>query len=96
MGLELGATGITSPRSLLALGKPGLQRFDELTAATNKEIVWSDGRHRGYIHVNISHAGIQADFIAVSTVESRQYSAQIIRSFDIAKSDNTLHFATKY
>ncbi|MFT6519241.1 MAG: alkaline phosphatase D, partial [Candidatus Azotimanducaceae bacterium] len=95
MGLELGATGITSPRSLLALGKPGLQRFDELTAATNKEILWSDGRHRGYIHVNISHASIHADFIAVSTVESRQYSTQIIRSFDIAKSDNTLHFATK-
>jgi alkaline phosphatase D len=95
MGLELGATGITSPRSLLALGKPGLQRFDELTAAANKEILWSDGRHRGYIHVNISHAGIHADFIAVSTVESRQYSAQVIRSFDIAKSDNTLHFVTK-
>jgi alkaline phosphatase D len=95
MGLELGATGITSPRSLLALGKPGLQRFDELTTATNKEILWSDGRHRGYIHVNISHARIHADFIAVSTVESRQYSAQVIRSFDITKSDNTLHFATK-
>jgi len=95
MGLKLGATDITSPRSLLALGKPGLQRFDELTAATNKEIAWADGRHRGYIHVNISHVGIRADFIVVSMVESHQYSAQVIRSFDIAKSDNTLHFVTK-
>jgi alkaline phosphatase D len=92
MGVELGATGITSPRSLLAFGEEGLRHFDEANAANNKEIVWADGRHRGFIRLNINHQRVQADYIIVSTVESRQYTTETIRSVDITKAGNSLAF----
>jgi len=93
MGLELGATGISSPRSLLILGEEGLQRFDEANAAGNEEIVWSDGRHRGFIRLNIDHQNIHGEFIAVSNVESRQYEVQQIKAFDIVKAGDELKFS---
>jgi alkaline phosphatase D len=93
MGLELGATGVTSPRSLLVLGDEGLKRFDESNAADNEEIVWSDGRHRGFIRLSISHQKVHADFIAVSNVETRDYVIQPIRAFDIEKEGETLRYS---
>ncbi len=92
MGLELGTTGISSPRSLLALGGEGLKRFDELHAANNKEIVWSDGRHRGFIRLTIDHDGGHADFVTVSDVESRRYTTRTIHSVDIVRTKGTLRY----
>lgn len=92
MGLELGATGVTSPRSLLVLGDEALKRFDESNAADNKEIVWSDGRHRGFIRLSVDHQKVHADFIAVSSVETREYSIQPVRAFDIEKVGDTLRY----
>lgn len=92
MGLELGVTGISSPRSLLALGEEGLKRFDELMTANNKEIVWSDGRHRGFIRLRIRHDGSHADFVTVSNVESRSYSTRTIHSVDIVKANGSLRY----
>ncbi|MEQ8206362.1 MAG: alkaline phosphatase D family protein, partial [Woeseia sp.] len=92
MGVELGATGITSPRSLLDLGPDGLARFDELNAANNDEVVWTDGRHRGYIRLQIDHDRVHADFVSVSNVESREFDTEIVRSVDIESSDGTLRY----
>lgn len=92
MGVELGATGVSSPRSLLAFGEEGLRKFDETNAANNKEIVWADGRHRGFIKLSINQTSARADYIAVSTVESRQYTSRTIRSVDIVKSSSSLKF----
>jgi alkaline phosphatase D len=93
MGVELGATGISSPRSLLAFGDDGLKKFDDANTANNKEIVWADGRHRGFIKLVINQKSARADYIAVSTVESRHYTSKIIRSVDIVKSGGMLEFA---
>ncbi|MFT7685499.1 MAG: alkaline phosphatase D [Candidatus Azotimanducaceae bacterium] len=92
MGLELGSTGISSPRSLLSLGEQGIERFDKINMEHNKEIVWSDGRHRGYIRLTINHEGAHADFIAVSNVESRDFSAKTIHSVDIAQHKGKLQY----
>ena len=78
--------------SLLAFGEEGLRRFDELNAQHNKEIVWSDGRHRGFIRLHLDRAGAHADFVAVSDVESLQYSTTTIHSVDIVKRDGQLHY----
>ncbi len=93
MGVELGSTGITIPRSLLDIGVPGLTRFDELIAENNKEIVWAEGRYRGFIRLDITHEGVHADFVTVTNVETRDYETQIVHSMDIEHSDGTLRFA---
>jgi len=92
MGVELGATGITSPRSLLALGQEGLRRYDELNAANNPEVVWTEGRYRGFIRLEIDHDGAHADFVTVTNVESRNYNTQIVRSVDIESRGGTLRY----
>jgi alkaline phosphatase D len=92
MGVELGATGISSPRSLMKLGTQAMKNYDELNMAHNKEIVWADGRHRGYIRLEINHQGGHADFIAVSNVESLEYETKIIHSVDIEKNATSLKF----
>lgn len=93
MGVELGATGITSPRSLLSLGVNGLTRWDELIAANNKEVVWANGRHRGFIRLEITHDAVHADFVTVTDVESRDYRTRIIKTMDIEHNNGLLRYA---
>ncbi len=92
MGVELGATGVTSPRSLLDLGLEGLTRFDKLNAENNDEVVWTDGRYRGFIRLEMDHDGAHADFVRVSSVESQDYDIQTIHSVDIKSNGGTLHY----
>ena len=92
MGVELGSTGITSPRSLLDLGQEGLRRFDVLNAEKNKEVVWTEGRYRGFIRLEIDHDGVHADFVTVTNVESRDYDIQIVHSVDIESNGSILRY----
>ncbi|NQY36503.1 MAG: alkaline phosphatase D family protein [Alteromonadaceae bacterium] len=92
MGLELGATGITSPRSIMQLGEEAMKRYDELNVEHNQEIVWADGRHRGFIRLHIDHHGGHADFIAISNVDSRLYETKIIHSVSIINNGSMLNF----
>lgn len=93
MGVELGTTGVTSPRSLLSLGQEGLRRFDEVNAASNKEVVWTEGHYRGFIRLEIDHDRAHADYVTVSNVESRNFSIQVVHSVDIESRDGTLRYA---
>lgn len=90
MGVELGTAGISSPRSIMQLGSEIMKSYDELYTANNEEIIWSDGRHRGFIRLQINHKTARAQFVTVSNVESPNYNTQIIRSVDIVKEDGTL------
>ncbi|MFT5501386.1 MAG: alkaline phosphatase D [Woeseiaceae bacterium] len=92
MGVELGSTGITSPRSLLDLGQEGLTLFDKLNAENNVEVVWTDGRYRGYIRLEIDHDRAHADFVSVTNVESRDYNIQVIHAVDIESNGSTLQY----
>jgi alkaline phosphatase D len=93
MGLELGATGVTSPRSIMeSLGGQIMQRFDELNTANNQEIIWSDGRYLGFIRLEVNHKGTHADYITVSNVASPTYDTQILRSVDIINRDGLLQY----
>jgi alkaline phosphatase D len=92
MGIELGSTGITSPRSLLDLGPEGLRRFDELNAAGNKEVVWTEGRYRGFIRLDIDHDTAHADYVTVTNVESRDYDIRIVHAVDVESAGGTLRY----
>ena len=92
MGVELGSTGISSQRSIMKAGADVMKRYDELNAATNKEILWSDGRHRGFIRLQINHHGAHADYVTVSNVESLHYTTTVLRSVDIINSNGTLTY----
>ena len=92
MGIELGATGISSPRSILGLGEEALEKYDELNASHNKEVNWTDGRHQGFIRLELDHKGAHADFITVSTVKSTSYKTKIAHSVNIHHSNGSLSY----
>ena len=77
---------------LLDLGQEGLRHYDELNAANNREVVWTDGRYRGFIRLEIDHDGAHADFVTVSNIESRIYNRQIVHSVDIESRGGTLRY----
>lgn len=93
MGVELGTTGITSPRSLLSLGPEGLARFDELNAEHNDEVVWTEGRYRGFIRLELGRERAKADYVIVTNIESRDYDVRVIRSVEIEKQGQSLVYA---
>ncbi|MGI9261578.1 MAG: alkaline phosphatase D family protein, partial [Woeseiaceae bacterium] len=92
MGVELGTTGITSPRGLLALGPEGLERYDQLTAEANREVVWTDGQYRGFIRLEIDHDGAQANFVTITDIESRDYETRTVYTANIASEDGELSY----
>jgi alkaline phosphatase D len=94
MGVELGTTGISSPGDFLRLGKTGSDLLDNLVAEKNKEVVWTDNSHNGYIRLLLTHANATADYVAVSTVLEPNYSIKLVKSVDIIKQDNSLIYRT--
>jgi len=92
MGLELGTTGISSPGSLLSFGKERHKQFDDANVARNKEIIWVDGRHVGYIRLVVSHEVAHADFVTVSNVKSRKYEINIVHKLDIKNVNGILKY----
>lgn len=88
MGVELGTSGVTSPGDFLAFGNQGALEMDRLLASANEEVVWTDGRHNGYIRLQLSHSGGVADYIAVSAVRSREYRVELVRTVPLKTSSS--------
>jgi alkaline phosphatase D len=76
VGAEFGTTAITSPSfgSLL----PGL---GGVLAKVNPEVAFCDQDGKGYTLVTLTPEGARADFVAVSTVTSRQFSRKVVASW---------------
>ncbi len=92
-GVELGTSGISSPRGLYELGDIANDRHDELLIETNDSIEWMNGRYRGYVKLTLEHTQARADFVAVSNIETRNFETEVIRSVDIVRRDGTLDYA---
>ena len=94
MGVELGTTAISSPRGFYQLGDAAMNRYDTLTAARNDSVVWTDGRFRGYVKLTLTRSDARAEFISVSTIDSRDYATIALRTARIVRSnDGTLRYA---
>ncbi|MEM9173343.1 MAG: alkaline phosphatase D family protein [Pseudomonadota bacterium] len=91
-GLELGTSGITSPRGFGQLGEVAMNRFDALTAAQNDSVDWADGRYRGYIKLTLQQERAVAQFIALSTIESRMFSTKVVREVEIVPKEGSLDY----
>lgn len=93
VGVELGTSGITSPRPFMQLGSVATTRYDELIAAQNAGVDWVDGRRRGFIKLTLRREEARADFMGLSTIETRNFSTQTVRSTRIVRRDGTLQYS---
>lgn len=86
MGVELGGHSVTSPSPYRKefLGGKGDQ-FALLTNRDNDDVRYLSGEHHGYIDLEVTHDSLRAEYVAVDTIESRDYNAFTKVAFDIEK-----------
>ena len=92
MGVELGTTGITSPGDFENYGPEGAAAFDRLVSEHNREVVWTDCTHRGFVKLILTPESARAEYIVVNDVHSEQYRSSVLRKMNIVKRGNSLAF----
>ena len=92
MGVELGTTGVTSPGDFEIYGPQGAVAIDKLVAKHNREVIWTDCTRRGFVKLILTQDSVQADYIAVNTVDSEKYFPSLVRQMRITKKDGSLVF----
>lgn len=93
MGVELGTAGITSPGDFEVLGAALATELNKRVANHNREIIWTDCQHRGYVKVILNSDSVKAQFIAVNTISSEHYRANLLREYRITKQGKSLSMA---
>jgi alkaline phosphatase D len=91
-GIELGTAGISSPGDFIARGFSPAEaaRIDRTLGEKIDEIVWTDNLHQGYVRVVLTKDRGKADFIAVSTVLSRDYFTKIVQRAPFVRKDGVV------
>lgn len=91
MGVEIGATGVTSPGSAAYLGDRAAV-FARMLADGNEGVVWQGVGRNGYVDLVLDGDQGRADYIGVSNVRSPTYEASVTKSFGLAKRDGSVVF----
>lgn len=94
-GVELGTAGITSPGNAIASGfdRETAARIDAAYARHNREVLWTDDLHNGYVRLVLRRRDGTANFVAVNTVDVPDYAASTIREFRLVRRDGTIALA---
>ncbi|MEO1243418.1 MAG: alkaline phosphatase D family protein [Pseudomonadota bacterium] len=93
MGVELGVNSVTSPSPYRSdfLGGKG-EEYALLTNRDNEDVRYLSGENHGFIDLDITHDGAHAEFVAVDTIESRNYNGFTKVAFDIEKKNGAAAF----
>lgn len=73
-GFEFGTSSITSPSPFEGIPAPGVH-FGRITEANNAEILHHDPYAKGFMHLTLTPDAVTTEFVEVSTVKRRGYSA---------------------
>tara|TARA_R110002073_G_scaffold289878_10_gene454811 strand:- start:4337 stop:6022 length:1686 start_codon:yes stop_codon:yes gene_type:complete len=73
-GFEFGTTSITSPSPFEAVPAPGVH-FGRITEANNAEILHHEPYAKGFMVLTLGREAIETEFVEVSTIRKRGYSA---------------------
>lgn len=93
MGVELGTSGVTSPGTGAYFGEAAPD-FSRRLVEKNDDIVYHNLEIHGYIDLTLGQSEGRADFIGVNTVLSSDYTASIVKSIALVKSDDSVTFGT--
>ncbi|MDX2238628.1 MAG: alkaline phosphatase D family protein [Hyphomonadaceae bacterium] len=81
--IELGATSITSPSPGDLFAQAGVD-FAAAVQARNPAVSWTDQTQRGFLALTLERRQAKAEFIAVSTVATKDYQTTRAQAFVIA------------
>jgi alkaline phosphatase D len=96
-GIELGTSGISSPGDFIARGFSPAEaaRIDRTLGDKIEEVTWTSNLHQGYVRVTLTRDRGEADFIAVSTVLSRDYFTRIVHQAPFVRKDGSVRYEAK-
>ena len=85
---------MTSPGDFIEQGfdPSTAEQIDEAFATQIPDVRWTSNLYQGYVRLVITASGGTADYIAVSTVNTRQYRTSIVRQERIAREGQSLKF----
>jgi alkaline phosphatase D len=94
MGLEIGTAGITSPGDFVEQGfdTETAHKIDLAFMEFAPDIHWTTNLHQGYVRLCLNKDYVDADYMAVSTVFSKDYLVTRIHNERIAHSGQHLDF----
>ena len=72
VGVEIGAPSITSPNFVDTFGD-FTEALDKSFIDSNKDLIWTNGRNKGYVELNIFSEYVDVKFNFVSSVKSKNY-----------------------
>ena len=73
IGIEVGAPAISSPSFGDSFGE-STQIIEEAFVKDNRDLVWTNGRYKGYVSMDIHSEYIDVSFNYVSSVKTKDYS----------------------
>jgi alkaline phosphatase D len=83
VAVEFGGTSITSPSQAVYFQRSGVDYAAGLKAR-NPDIKWTDQLSHGFIVLTLRHDKATADYVTVSTIQSKQYDARVSATFTVA------------
>ena len=83
VGVEFGATSITSPSDAQYFEGSGVD-FSGGVRARNPHIKWTEAMNRGFIKLTLTKRYAQAEFHTVSTIRSKDFATATAASFTVA------------
>jgi alkaline phosphatase D len=95
VGVEVGATGISSPGEFRDAGFPLelVERIDAIFADGMPEVRWTESVHNGYVRVVLGRDAADVTYVGVDTVLLPEYRTLELRRERIVRSGDTLVYA---
>jgi alkaline phosphatase D len=72
IGVEIGTPAISSPNTIDTFG-PLTDDIEKAFIKENKNIKWTDGKHKGYTLLKLTKDKCEVSFVYVNTVKSKIY-----------------------
>jgi len=91
MGVELGTSGVTSPGTGAYFGEAAVD-YSRRLVEKNDDIIYHNLEIHGYMDLTLGQSEGRIDFVGVSTVVSPDYSAKIVKSMPLIKTDDGVSF----
>lgn len=85
-GTEFGVTSVTSPSEFEYVKAPGVD-FGRMTVERNEQILHHEVYKKGYVHLTLTREAAEAEFVAVSTIESRDFTTSVDSRWRVPRTD---------
>ncbi|WP_421788927.1 alkaline phosphatase D family protein [Hyphobacterium sp.] len=89
LGFEFGTSSITSPSPFERIPAPGVS-FSRIIEAGNADVIRHNDRDKGFVRVTMTPDALEADFVTVSTIKQRGYTAGSDSRWRVTRGQNGL------